>query len=405
MGGIFSDLIVLELAGVLAGPSVGQFFAELGARVIKLENPSTNGDVTRTWKMPGEVSGDLSSYFHSCNWGKESIAVDLKTSEGHDIMHALAAKADLVISNFVPAVAKKLSADYESLRALNPGIIVGSIVGYTPESDRPGYDAIIQAEAGYYYINGDPQSEDWKPTKMPVPLMDILAGHQLKQAILIAIIKKQKTGRGSNVTVSLFDSAVSALTNQSTSWLVAGQIPSPMGSEHPNIAPYGSVYKSKDGRSVVLAVGTDRQFVSLCEVLNLPDLATDPRFLNNSDRVMHRAVLKHILKTAIHNFSREAFLDACQKAGIPAGAVHRMDEVFQKSPPYVLLKNGGGVKSGVRECIAWPHYEEGIGEALAPHVCAPPPFANATKTVLKEVLGYSESRIDDLTRSGAVRNS
>jgi len=405
MKGIFSNLVVLELAGVLAGPSVGQFFAELGARVIKLENPASKGDVTRTWKMPGEVSGDRSSYFHSCNWGKESIAVNLKSSEGLEVMHALVAQSDVVISNFVPAVARKLKADYDSLKQLNPEIILGSIVGYSPESDRPGYDAIIQAEAGYYYINGDPQSEDWKPTKMPVPLMDILAGHQLKQALLIAIIKKQQTGRGSNVTVSLFDSAVSALTNQATSWLVAGQVPSPMGSEHPNIAPYGSVYRSKDGRNVVLGVGTDRQFVSLCELLNLPDLITDPRFQKNADRVLHRTVLKTFLKAAILNVDRLSFLHACEERGIPAGAVHRMDEVFESTPEHVLLKNGGGQMSGVREYIAWPGHENGVGETLAPKLCAPPAFASSTSRILKDVLGYSESRIDELAGSGAVRNA
>ncbi len=402
MKGIFSDLVVLELAGVLAGPSVGQFFAELGARVIKLENPSTQGDVTRTWKMPGEVSGDQSSYFHSCNWGKESVGVNLKSLEGQAVMHALVAKSHLVVTNFLPQAARKLKADYESLRLLNPEIIVGSIVGYDPESDRPGYDAIIQAEAGYYYINGDPQSPDWKPTKMPVPLMDILAGHQLKQALLLAILKKNTTGRGSNVTVSLFDSAVSALTNQATSYLVAGQVPSPMGSEHPNIAPYGSVYKSSDGRNVVLAVGTDRQFLSLCELLNRPELATDPRFEKNADRVKHRSVLKLLLQNAIAKVDRSVLLNDCKKNGIPAGAVHRMDEVFERVPDHVMLQNTDGNSWGVRECVAWPHYQEGIGESLAAHLCSPPHYAASTRKVLTDYLGYSDSETNELIRSKAV---
>lgn len=402
MNGIFSNLVVLELAGVLAGPSVGQFFAELGARVIKLENPSTHGDVTRTWKMPGETSGDLSSYFHSCNWGKESIAVDLKSDLGKAVMHDLAAKSDVIISNYISKAARKLEADYDSFRALNPGVILGSIVGYGPHSDRPGYDAIIQAEAGYYYVNGDPQSPAWKPTKMPVPLMDILAGHQLKQALLVALIKKQMTGEGSEVTVSLFDAAVSALTNQATSYLVAGQTPSPMGSEHPNIAPYGSVYKSKDGRNVVLAVGTDKQFSSLCQLLHISDVAKDPRFEKNADRVTHRKVLKAILQQSISELDRKSFLEACETFGIPAGAVHRMDEVFDNTPEHVLLQNGDHQTKGVRECVVWPHFEHGIGEALNKNVSAPPPFAASTKAVLSGFLNYSAQKIEDLIAKGAV---
>ncbi len=402
MGGIFSNLVVLELAGVLAGPSVGQFFAELGARVIKLENPSTRGDVTRTWKIPGESSGDLSSYFHSCNWGKESVAVNLKSDDGQAVMHDLARKSDVIISNYIPRAARKLKADYESFKALNPGVILGSIVGYSPESDRPGYDAIIQAEAGYYYINGDPQSPDWHPTKMPVPLMDILAGHQLKQALLIALIKKQMTGEGSQVTVSLFDSAVSALTNQATSLLVAGQVPSPMGSEHPNIAPYGSVYRSKDGRNVVLAVGTDKQFASLCELLHLPGLSTDPRFEKNADRVTHRKVLKGILQQAISELDRFPFLEACERVGIPSGAVHRMDEVFENTPAHVLLQNGDKQSRGIRECIAWPYFDQGIGSSLNDHVSAPPRYASSTKSVLADLLLYSDQKINELARNKAI---
>ena len=402
MKGIFSDLVVLELAGVLAGPSVGQFFAELGARVIKLENPSTEGDVTRTWKMSKEASGGLSSYFYSCNWGKESIAVNLKSVEGQAIMHALASKADLVISNFIPKAARKLKADYESLRQLNPEIIVGSIVGYDPDSDRPGYDAIIQAEAGYYYINGDPQSADWKPTKMPVPLVDILAGHQLKQALLLAIIQKKATGKGSNVTVSLFDSAVSALTSQATSYLVAGQVPAPMGSEHPNIAPYGSVYTSEDTRSLVLAVGTDRQFASLCEVLNVQGLATDPRFEKNADRVLNRQDLKRLLQASIAKLPRAHFLALCEERGIPAGAVHQMDEVFDRVSEHVLLRNTAGRASGVREFVSWPHYSDGEIGSRSENLCPPPPFATSTYRVLSDFLGFTPSKIEGLIGSGAV---
>jgi crotonobetainyl-CoA:carnitine CoA-transferase CaiB-like acyl-CoA transferase len=391
-------LTVLELASVLAGPSVGQFFAELGARVIKVENPSTRGDVTRTWRMPGESDSDRTSYFYSCNWGKESIALNLKSEEGIGVMHELVAASDVVISNYIPRAARKLQADYKTLKAINPDVILGSIIGYRPDSDRPGYDAIIQAEAGYYYINGNPRSSEWRPTKMPVPLMDILAGHQLKQALLMALLRKASTGRGAHVTVSLYDAAVSALTNQATSWLVAGKIPEPLGSEHPNIAPYGSVYQSADKRSLVLAVGTDRQFLKLCDILDLPNVASDERFEINQSRIAHREELKNLLQVAIRRFKRDDLLTRCEEVGIPAGAVRKMNEVFDEAPDYLQLSGPNGAARGVRETAIWP---PSAPESMD-HLAHPPSYAAHTNQVLREVLGKPDNAVQALLESGAV---
>lgn len=393
-----SDLVVLELASVLAGPSVGQFFAELGARVIKVENPSTDGDVTRTWKMPGEADTDRTSYFYSCNWGKESISLNLKHPRGIETMHSLVAASDVVISNYIPRAARKLKADYEALRAIKEDIILGSIIGYRPDSDRPGYDAIIQAEAGYYYINGNPRSSEWRPTKMPVPLMDILAGHQLKQALMMALLRKERTGKGAQVTVSLYDAAVSALTNQATSWLVAGQVPEPLGSEHPNIAPYGSVYQTADRRSIVLAVGTDRQFEKLCELLNLPDLAADERFSQNQGRVDARVELKERLQKAIRMHARDELLERCEAVGIPAGAVRRMHEVFDAAPDYIQLPGPNGAARGVRETAIWPP----AAPVRMDHLAHPPAYAQHTLKVLAEVAGFGDEKIGQLVEQGAV---
>lgn len=393
-----AGMTVLELASVLAGPSVGQFFAELGARVIKVENPSTCGDVTRTWRMPGEADSDRTSYFYACNWGKESIAINLKLEAGIGVMHDLVAASDVVISNYIPRAAKKLKADYETLLHIKPDVILGSIIGYRPDSDRPGYDAIIQAEAGYYYINGNPKSGNWRPTKMPVPLMDILAGHQLKQALLMALLRKASSGEGANVTVSLYDAAVSALTNQSTSWLVAGKIPEALGSEHPNIAPYGSVYQTADQRSLVLAVGTDRQFLKLCNILELPGLASDARFSVNQSRIEHRDELKATLQEAIRNHKRDDLLARCLEVGIPAGAVRKMNEVFEEAPDYLQLPGPNGEARGVRETAIWPPAAPQHME----HVTHPPAYAANTEQVLREVLGRTEAEIRSLLESGAV---
>ena len=394
-------LVVLELASVLAGPSVGQFLAELGARVIKVENPATRGDVTRTWKVAGEPDSDRSAYFHSCNWGKESIAVDLKDPRGTDVLHRLVAASDVVISNHLPRAARSLKADYESLRAIRPNLIMGSIVGYDPGSDRPGYDAIIQAEAGYYWINGDPTSEGGHPTKMPVALMDILAGHQLKQALLMALLRRERSGKGSHVTVSLFDAAVSSLTNQATNWLVTGHIPQPMGSEHPNIAPYGSVFRTADGHSLVLGVGTDRQFGQLCELLETPALGTDPRFAHNQQRVEHRVILNERLQVAIGGINRDVLLERCAAHGIPAGAVRRMDEVFAATPDWLQLPAGAAGARGVRETAIWPPAAPEVMASLL----APPAFAADTRSVLSSVVRMDEEAIGMLLDAGVVVQS
>jgi len=393
--GLCSDLVVLELASVLAGPSVGQFFAELGARVIKVENPLTGGDVTRTWKMPGESDPDRSSYFFACNWGKESIAIDLKTSQGRDLMHRLVGISDIVLSNYLPSATQKLSADYESLKLIKEDIILGSIVGYSPDSNRPGYDAIIQAEAGYYYINGEPKNPGWKPTKMPVPLMDILAGHQLKQALLMALLRKNMSGEGSHVTVSLFDAAVSALTNQSTCWLVAGHIPEPLGSEHPNIAPYGSVYDTLDGHSIVLGVGTDRQFHALCELLGIEHLSHDQRFETNQNRVANRQDLRTILQSSIKEWNRAQLLKQCHSVKIPAGAVRKMNEVFEITPDHLTLKSPDGVARGVRESAIWP--ENDLAD-----MTRPPAYASSTMDILSSDLELNADEINDLLENSVV---
>ena len=251
----FADLVVVELASVLAGPSVGQFFAELGATVLKVENPATGGDVTRRWKLPSEpADDDRSAYFAAANWGKQSLALDLTTPDGQRVLHDLARRADVIVASYKPGDAERLGADAATLCARNPRLIYAHIVGYppgSPDSERAGYDAVIQAESGFTFMNG---AADGPPVKMPVALIDVLAAHQLKEAVLVRLWERERTGRGGSVTVSLFESAVAALVNQATNWLTAGHAPQRLGSEHPNIAPYGTLFPTADGHTVVLAV-------------------------------------------------------------------------------------------------------------------------------------------------------
>ncbi|MEJ2132141.1 MAG: CoA transferase, partial [Gammaproteobacteria bacterium] len=205
---LLEDFVVLELANILAGPMTGMFLAELGARVIKVENPRTGGDPTRGWKLPSEPADtDISSYFACANWGKESIAVDLTTQAGRSLVHDLIRRADIVVQSFKPGDDDKLALDYRRVRPLNPGMIYAQITAYGPEDSRPGFDAIIQAESGFTYLNGDP---DGPPTKMPVALVDLLLAHQLKEALLLAILKRERTGEGSFIGTSLLKAATAS---------------------------------------------------------------------------------------------------------------------------------------------------------------------------------------------------
>ena len=272
-----SELKIIELASVLAGPSVGAFFAEFGASVIKVENPRTSGDVTRSWRTAGEQNtSDISAYFASVNFGKRSLALDISQQQGRAVLYALLGAADVIIASYKPGDAEKLGVAYDEVKKHNPSIIYGHITGYGNDSSRAGYDAIIQAETGYTSMNGTNEM-----CKMPVALMDVLAGHQLKEAILMALWSREKTGSGCYIPISLYDSALSGLVNQASNFLNAGHVPKPLGSDHPNIVPYGTLYQCKDGQYLILAVGNDKQFAELMDILKLE---INPKFERSEER-------------------------------------------------------------------------------------------------------------------------
>jgi crotonobetainyl-CoA:carnitine CoA-transferase CaiB-like acyl-CoA transferase len=326
----FKDLKVIELASVLAGPAVGMFFAELGAEVIKIENKTTGGDVTRTWKAPAEDSAsDYSAYYCSVNWHKNIIFLNLQNKEDQIIVHQMVKESDVIISNFRRDAAQKMRMDYDFLKTLNPKIIYGQITGFGENDDTVAYDVVLQAEAGFLYMTGEPERA---PVKMPVALIDLLAAHQLKEGILLALLHLYKNGEGSYVSVSLFESAVASLSNQATNWLMAGHIPQRLGTQHPNIAPYGDIFYTKDDKAIVLAVGTERQFKNLCNILkiNLQD-----RFSDNSSRVKNRTALIELLQPALQQYNRDELLERFRVMGIPAAAIRTMPEVFE----HPLAKN------------------------------------------------------------------
>ncbi|MFK7983735.1 MAG: CaiB/BaiF CoA transferase family protein [Saprospiraceae bacterium] len=324
---LFKDLKIIELASVLAGPAVGQFFAELGATVIKIENKKTGGDVTRKWRLPTEdKKKPESAYFHSVNWGKESIFLDLKDAEDHQLAMDYIKTADVVIANFKMGSAQPLGMDYDTLNGINPRLIYANLTAYGEDNPSPGFDVLLQAETGFLYMNGAPNQP---PVKMPVALIDLLAAHQLKEAILIALWQRTKTNKGEFITVSLAEAAIASLANQASNWLNEGYIPQRMGTQHPNIAPYGEIFKTKDQQEIILAIGTEKQFAELCNCLGKGDLVTDKRFVSNAQRVMHRAALQEALRPLFLKYKQATLLTRFQAAKVPAGVIRNMQEVFE----------------------------------------------------------------------------
>ncbi len=321
-------LKVVEFASVLAGPAVGMFFAELGAEVIKIENKTTGGDVTRGWKQPSEdPDSPISAYWCSVNWGKKLMLLDLNDPDDQKVATKVAATADVVISNFKPSSARRMGFDADTLRLENQRLIYAQLNSYTdPEDESPAFDAVLQAEAGFLYMNGEP---DRPPVKMPVALIDILAAHQLKEAILLALLHRERTGEGSTVTTSLMESALASLVNQASNYLMTGHIPQRMGTRHPNIAPYGDTYPCADGQILLLAVGTERQFSQLCKVLGLENLLQTPDFQTNTARIKNREGLNILLEASISKMTLDDAMTKCRAFGVPAARIRDMKSVFE----------------------------------------------------------------------------
>ncbi len=323
---LFKNLKVVELASVLAGPAVGLFFRELGAKVIKIENKKTGGDVTRIWKLPSEKADNQSAYYSNVNWKKKTLLLDLNDKKDFKKALKKIKTADIVISNFRTESTKKLNLDYKSIKKINPKIIYGLITGFGENSTRPAFDVVLQAETGFLFMNGKPKES---PVKMPVALIDLMAAHQLKEGILVALLKREKTGKGSKVSASLYKSAIASLANQATNWLMVNHIPQPMGTQHPNIAPYGDMFETKDGKRIVLAIGNEKQFNSLCNTLKMNTLAGNSKFSTNKSRVKNRAQLNEFLAKKISGLSSKKLSTLFLNNDIPFGQVKNMQEVFE----------------------------------------------------------------------------
>jgi crotonobetainyl-CoA:carnitine CoA-transferase CaiB-like acyl-CoA transferase len=319
-----AGLKVLELARILAGPWAGQLLADLGATVVKVERPEV-GDDTRHWGPPFAADG-AAAYFHACNRGKQSLAIDLEEPEGQAQVRALAAEADVLIENFKVGGLARYGLDYSSLSALNPGLVYCSITGFGqdgPYAARAGYDFIIQGMGGAMSLTGEPDGE---PQKAGVAYADLFTGLYASVAILAALRERDRSGHGAHIDMALLDTQVAVLANQALNWMVSGKVPHRMGNGHINLVPY-QAFKVADGE-VIVAIGNDRQFARLCAILGLPELAADERFRTNPARVEHREALIPMLAEAMARRSRQEFSDALEAAGIPAGPINAVDAVF-----------------------------------------------------------------------------
>ena len=313
---------VLDLSRVLAGPYCTMVLGDLGADVIKVESPE--GDETRGWGPPF-VEGE-SAYYLCVNRNKRSIVVDFKTETGRAVLQKLIRRSDVLVENFRPGTLARFSLDFGSASALNPALIYCSISGFGqtgPLRDKPGYDFMIQAMGGLMSITGEP---DGAPTKAGVAVADLFAGQNAVIAILAALQARIHTGRGQHLDISLFDSQLGMLANVASNYLISGKLPKRYGNAHANIVPYQS-FQGSDAWFVV-AVGNDRQFAKLCEVIGNSELAGDPRFMTNAGRVENRDELIAILQPIFRQQESTAWLFKLESAGIPCGPIHTLEEVF-----------------------------------------------------------------------------
>lgn len=388
--------VVLDLSRVLAGPWCTMTLADLGAEVIKVENPK-GGDDTRHWGPP--YVGGEAAYYLCANRNKRSVAIDISTPQGQELVRALAAKADILVENYKLGGLARYGLDYEAIRTVNPAIIYCSISGYgraSPHAARPGYDYVIQAEGGLMAITGE---ADGAPMKVGVAVADLFTGAAATQAILAALIARDRDGIGQHIDMALYDCQLAMLANVGSAALNSDREPARYGNGHPTIVPY-QVFATSDG-AVVIAVGNDRQFASLAALMGREDLASDPRFARNSDRVGNRADLLAIMTPILASRSSEEWLAGMRRAGIPCGEVRSVGAAL-RAPEAVardMVLDVPHPTAGAVQLVGSPLK---LSETPVADAVAPPTLGQHSDEVLQDRLGLDAAVIASLRQGGVI---
>jgi crotonobetainyl-CoA:carnitine CoA-transferase CaiB-like acyl-CoA transferase len=384
---------VVDLSRVLAGPYATMTLADLGADVVKIEHP-LGGDETRAWGPP--FVGGESAYFLSVNRSKRSVALDLKDPEGRDLALELCERADVVIENFRPGGAARLGLDYEAVRKRRPGVVYCTISGFGAREprDRAGYDFTVQAESGLMAITGEPAGE---PTKFGVAIVDILAGLNAATAILAALRRRELTGEGDLVEVSLLDSAFAALVNVGANALLTEDEPQRYGNAHPSIVPY-QPFRAADGW-IAVAAANDGLFARLCTAIGRPDLAAEERYATNEARVLNREPLIAELQAVFAGRATQEWEGLLLAAGVPAGKIRGVGEALRTGQ--ARTRGVDHPTAGAVELVGPPfEFESATLEASAP----PPLLGQHTAEVLRE-LGVDDERLASLEERGVIARS
>jgi crotonobetainyl-CoA:carnitine CoA-transferase CaiB-like acyl-CoA transferase len=398
---MLNNITVLDMSRILAGPYCTQLLADLGATVWKLEPPT--GDDTRGWGPPFE-QGE-SAYYLSVNRGKKSIAVNLKTPEGQQIVRDLAKRADVLVENFKVGDLARYGLDYPTLAQLNDKLIYCSITGFGQtgqRSDEPGYDAALQAMSGLMSITGEGDKEGKRgaPVKVGVAVVDVLTGLHAGVAILAALNERHTTHEGKYLDIALFDVALASLVNQAQATLMTGENPHRLGSAHPQIVPY-QAFETSDGY-FMLAVGNDLQYQRLCETIGHVDLWNDTRFQTNAGRVQHRKELLEQLSQVFKQDTKAHWLELCQQASIPASPINTLTEAFAdgQTEQRNLIETVQHPLLGNLKMIASPFKNSGSSSTLAP-----PLLGQNTHDILRDILGMSNEEVKKLEGVGVIKQS
>ncbi|OGQ69817.1 MAG: formyl-CoA transferase [Deltaproteobacteria bacterium RIFCSPLOWO2_12_55_13] len=394
--GPLAGVKVLDLTRVLAGPYCTMFLGDLGAEVVKIEQPEV-GDDTRAWGPP--FVGGESAYFLCINRNKKSVTLDLKSNQAVGLLRRLAEGADVLVENFRPGTMERLGLGERELRAVNPRLIYASLSGFGadgPMKDWPGYDLIIQAWGGLMSVTGMPDGE---PTKVGVAIVDIVAGLMLGKAILAALFARERTGVGQKLETSLLEAEVACLINAGSNYLVGGVVPGRWGNAHPNIVPYQS-FKSRDGY-LVIGVASEGIWRRLCQAIGMPGLADDPRFARNPQRVEHRGELIDILTEIFLQRDTAAWVTLLIDAGVPCAPVQTIDQVFL-APQVIAREMVVEVPHPTAGTIRMAGLPVKFSGTPASIRLAPPLLGQHTAEVLRSWLRLDDSAIDDLKSKGVI---